>query len=251
MRSDTPRPTFWPIAQLEMEPRAALRDAAGTLPMRAVRYCEAVTSACGFGWWLYPPLDAILTFDGEVISYSFDDETFHTLSDAAPFPPGSLDETMCSPERADQAPARFTRLPEPGVVQVSLGVVARTAPGWSLLLRAPANLTTHPGAVVYEGLVETDSWRGPLFTNIRLTRTAPSTFRLHSGFPLVQAQPVPRWLHSKETMRDFSVADLSTMPAEDWAAWERTFVKPSEDEDRSPGEYAVAARKRQAQGCPA
>ena len=38
-------------------PQRADRSAAGTLPTRAFRYCEAATSASGFGWWLFPPMD--------------------------------------------------------------------------------------------------------------------------------------------------------------------------------------------------
>ena len=49
--------------------------------------------------------------------------------------------------------------------------MARTAPDWSLLIRAPANLASPGGYSLYEGIVETDRWFGPLFTNLRLTQT--------------------------------------------------------------------------------
>ena len=42
-------------------------------------------------------------------------------------------------------------LQEPGVVQIWSGLVARTAPGWSLLVRGPANLPRSLGYEVYEG----------------------------------------------------------------------------------------------------
>ena len=57
------------------------------------------------------------------------------------------------------------------MVQIWSGLVARTAPGWSLLVRGPANLPRNLAYEVYEGIVETDRWFGPLFTNIRFTRT--------------------------------------------------------------------------------
>src|SRR5207244_11955854 len=60
---------------------------------------------------------------------------------------------------------------EPGVVQIWSGLIARTAPEWSLLVRQPANLARSQGYENYEGIIETDRWFGPLFTNVRLTRT--------------------------------------------------------------------------------
>ena len=60
---------------------------------------------------------------------------------------------------------------KPANVQLWTGLIARTAPGWSLLVRAPANLPRSRGYDLYEGIVETDRWFGPLFTNMRLART--------------------------------------------------------------------------------
>jgi hypothetical protein len=45
-------------------PERANRSAAGTLPTRAYRYCEAVTSATAFGWWIFPPADLKVVWDG-------------------------------------------------------------------------------------------------------------------------------------------------------------------------------------------
>jgi len=58
-----------PIATIEkivpggLPPRRATRDAAGTLAVRAVRYCEPVTSASGFGWYVFPPIGFQVLFD--------------------------------------------------------------------------------------------------------------------------------------------------------------------------------------------
>ncbi len=71
--------------------------------------------------------------------------------------------------------------------------MARTAPGWSLLVRPPANLPRSLGYECFEGIVETDRWFGPLFVNLRLTRTnVPIEF--DADFPLLQVQPVHRSL---------------------------------------------------------
>jgi hypothetical protein len=52
---------FVPGCQLPMR---ADRAAAGTMPTRAFRYCEAMTSASGFGWYVFPPITFSLMWDG-------------------------------------------------------------------------------------------------------------------------------------------------------------------------------------------
>jgi hypothetical protein len=239
--------SFVPIP---MMPRPALRDAGGSLPIRAMRYCEAVTSACAFGWWLYPPMDAWLLWDGGTIFYSLDGEDFEPLDDSCEFP-GMADALADNaPEGvAPIASPLFTALQEPGIVQVSLGLVASTAPGWSLLLRRPANLPLFGGYDAMEGIVETDMWRAPLFINLRLTRTH-TPIRLHSMAPLVQAQPVPQWLYQPATMADMESGGLDKMTAQDWAAWNERFVEPASRPTRHDGEYATTSRKRQRGKCP-
>lgn len=246
-----PGARFLSLVPIAMTPRAAQRDAGGTLPIRAVRYCEAVTSACAFGWWLYPPMDAWLLWDGNTIFYSLDGEDYEPLDDSCEFP--GMAEALAEhvPEGIPPiASALFTALPEPGIVQVSLGLIASTAPGWSLLLRRPANLPLFGGYDALEGIVETDIWRAPLFINLRLTRTH-TPIRLHAMAPLVQAQPLPQWLYQPETMADLQCGGLDGMTPGDWSAWEERFVEPAERPLRRDGEYATASRKRQRGRCPA
>jgi hypothetical protein len=54
--------------------------------------------------------------------------------------------------------------------------------------------------------------RGPLFINLRLTRTH-SPIRLHATTPIVQAQPLPQWLYGGDTMKAMSVHTLDEMTA--------------------------------------
>jgi hypothetical protein len=54
-------------------PMRADKSAMGTLPVRAVRYCEALTSATAFGWWLFPPIDLELLWDGSDIFWRCDE----------------------------------------------------------------------------------------------------------------------------------------------------------------------------------
>ena len=55
------------------DPIPTSRDALGTLPMRAVRYCEAVTLASGFGGYLFPETDVSLRWDVSAMFYQLDD----------------------------------------------------------------------------------------------------------------------------------------------------------------------------------
>ena len=36
------------------------------MPMRAYRYCEAMTTASAFGWYLFPPMTFSLMWDGRM-----------------------------------------------------------------------------------------------------------------------------------------------------------------------------------------
>jgi hypothetical protein len=107
-----------------------------------------------------------------------------------------------------------------------------------------ANLPGAGGYVAYEGIVETDRWFGPLFTNLRLTRTH-TPVKLSSQFPLVQAQPLPRHIYTDATLNRMRVGDgLETLTAADWDAYRDTVVTPNQSPDRPFGGYATEARKR-------
>jgi hypothetical protein len=127
--------------------------------------------------------------------------------------------------------------------------MTRSAPGWHLLLRATANLPSPGGIVFYEGIVETDRWFGPLFTNLRFTRThVPVRFR--PDFPLLLAQPVPRMAYSDKTLAAMTVVpDLSGLRDSDWAEYRDTIVRPNSEPNRPFGGYATGARRRR-MGCP-
>src|SRR5271155_6251727 len=53
-------------------PRRADRSADGTLPVIDYRYCEAIASASAFGWYLYPPINFSLVWDGTEIAWTYE-----------------------------------------------------------------------------------------------------------------------------------------------------------------------------------
>ena len=142
------------------------------------------------------------------------------------------------------APPFLAKFVEPDIVQIWSGVIARTAPEWSLLVRPLANLPRRTGYELYEGIVETDRWFGPLFTNIRLTRTnVPVTFT--TDFPLFQAQPIPQAVYGDNYIEQFEVAEgLGQLGAADWQEYYDTVVEPCSDPERRRGRYGAVTRRR-------
>src|SRR5262245_21097399 len=53
-------------------PLRADRSAMGTLPTRAFRYCEAVTTASAFGWYLFAPLEFTVQWDGTEVLWTYE-----------------------------------------------------------------------------------------------------------------------------------------------------------------------------------
>ena len=112
------------------------------------------------------------------------------------------------------------------------------------------NLPAPGGYVAYEGIVETDRWFGPLFTNLRLTRT-DSPIRLRADYPLIQVQPLPRTLYTDDVLADMAIAGtLKDFSAQDWADYNTSIAEPSSRPNRPFGSYAVDGRKRRKSGCP-
>lgn len=233
-------------------PKRADRSGAGSLPGRAMRYCDALTTATGYGYWLFPPIDLHLLWDGEQIFWSYDtDAAWLPLSGAesgaAQFP-GFAEEfdQFAPPNLRGYSPPFLTALPELGGVQIWTGLLARTLPGWSLNVRMPVNLPGIPGLVSWEGLIESDHWYGPLFNNFRITRT-DFPVRLRSHVPFLQIQPVPQIAYSDEVLNNVPVRMPDDMSSADWRDF-GAVLQPSEEHGAHQGSYAVRLRKRR--GCP-
>lgn len=251
-RSSRPIAHFYRLIDEARLPQRADRSAAGTLPTRAYRYCEAVTTAAGFGWWVFPPTDLQFLWDGHDIFWQCTGwQEWLPLMPSAQFPDfvGRFDKTAPAPLKGCSPPF-LSALPEPGNLQIWTGLMARTAADWSLLIRAPANLPSPGGFSLYEGIVETDRWFGPLFTNLRFTRTDVPV-RLRADFPLAQVQPLPREAYADATLAAIDItADMPGLAAQDWTDYQATIAVPNDDPDRRFGGYAVATRKRSQPGCP-
>jgi hypothetical protein len=157
------------------EPQRADRAAAGSMPLRAFRYCEAMTTASAFGWYLFPPMSFSLMWDGRLeVLWTYEGADGWFPLKRAQFPNFAPEFDKAAPEDVRGYSPPFLGAStdgEPGLIQVWTGWVARTAADWSLLVRPPANIPRSLGVESYEGIVETDRWFGPLFVNMRLIRT--------------------------------------------------------------------------------
>jgi hypothetical protein len=223
----------------------------GHLPIRAARYCDSAATASSFGWWLFPPMDFSLLWDGRRILWTWGGRTDWLLLDAAQFPGYAAEFDAAAPhEMRGFSPPFLTALPEPGHVQVWTGFFARSAPGWSLLVRPPANIEPARDVLTYEGIVEADSWFGPVFTNLRLTRQ-DEPVKFQAARPFLQVQPVQRQSYTEATMNSVSLLhDIDGFTTADWADYGRTIVKRSQNPPDRPGAYAIAARRRRKRECP-
>ncbi len=243
--------TFYRLFPQCRMPQRADRAAGGTIPTRAFRYCEAIASASSYGWYVFPPINFSQIWDGSDVMWTYEgEENWYPLRSAQLPDFSDYFDDNAPDDIKTFAPPFLSVLIEPGIVQIWSGLFARTAPDWSLLVRPLANLPRRQGYEPYEGIVEADRWFGPLFDNIRLTRTdVPIEFR--TDLPLFQVQPVPRFVYADETLAAFeTVPDLAQFGSGDWDAYRETIVGPNSTPERRPGRYAVTARKRPGSACP-
>ena len=182
-----------------------------------------------------------MVWDGVEIAWTYEGaEDWYPLR-GAQFPGFRRLFESAAPETAKHlAPTFLASAREPGVVQIWSGYLARTAPGWSLLSRGPANIPRTQGYEHYEGIIESDCWFGPLFTNIRLTRTN-SPVEFHVRYPLFQVQPLLRQCYGEPSFE--VVGSMSELSADDWRAFETT-MRPNTDQMRMLGHYAADTRRR-------
>ena len=232
-----------PTARL---PRRADRSVGGVIPARALRYCEAITTASGFGWYVFLPISFKVVWDGHDMLWTYDgaDEWLPLTRDAVQYPHFREQfDQIAPPAVRGFSPPFLTPSIQPGGLQVWTGCLAKTAPGWNLLIRGVANLAKSASYQMFEGMVETDTWFGPLFDNVRIMKTdVPIEFR--SDEPFLQVQPVRKEVCADKFLQNFAVRELDQLSPEHWEAFRRTVVAPNTEPERKLGKYAVSVRKQ-------
>ena len=246
-----PRMTFYTAIPGCRTPIRADPSVLGTLPARGFQYCEALRAASSFGWYVFPPIDFTLQWDGSQVIWSYRGAKAWYPLTSAQFPGYQAVFDRVAPSRLRGfSPPFLTSLIEPGVVQVWTGLMIESAADWSALVRPPANLPRNLAFDVYEGIVETDRWFGPLFTNIRLIKT-DLPIHFSTEIPLLQVQPLQRSTYAEEVSNGFAlIADPGGFSDEAWSRYEQTIVKPNLDPQRPVAAYATSVRRRRKSGCP-
>lgn len=188
-------------------PEPASSTVRGILPVRGVQQCAPLTDASGFGWYTFPPVDFALRWDGQTIDFSRlvanEPAEWRSLSGGYEV---ALDEDQAAlaraPERFKADFGIFThhdgRLPfinmDPrlgNACEITPGLLARTPPGWSLLVRNPPNWPPVHDHQILEGVVDTD-WFGSHVPVIVRLPEVNRVVRFYRSYPWAVLQPVPR-----------------------------------------------------------
>ncbi|MBV0910813.1 DUF6065 family protein [Anianabacter salinae] len=192
-----------------------------------------------------------MTFSGYDIRFSLDEgDTWHPLDDAIQYPGFRTRFDESAPERIrGYSPPFLARTADRDILQVWTGALARTRPGLHSYVRGPVNLRRTDAYEVLEGVIQTDWWFGPLFTNIRLLKTDVPIF-LNKDAPFIQVQPLPVELMKDKALGDAPVAHgLDALTEQDWTAYADTVVRRMQTRQRL-GDYAVEARRKGKSGDP-
>ena len=152
-------------------PMRADRTALGGIPAAAHQYCEALCSASAFGWYVFPPTDIRLRWDGAEVFHEIEGEWRPLVATQLPDFVDYWDE-HCPEDMQGRSPPYVSPLFVPGIVQIWSGLLVSTVEDWSVLIRPPANIPHTRAFSCFEGIVETDRFKPcPLFINIRLHET--------------------------------------------------------------------------------
>ncbi|MFM2666682.1 DUF6065 family protein [Vibrio mediterranei] len=227
----------WPESPL---PTKAGPSIAGNIPTRAHQFCEPFLAANSMGYLVYPPIDFNLFWDGAQAFVQFLDRDDWILIDKV-FLPDSIDiwKEMVDEELLDTLPPFLEAFSERGVLQLWSGYFAETSPGDSLWIRNPINYDRSHSYQIIEGIVETDWWSGPLFTNIEFTKTdVPISFRKDT--PFLQVFTLPKTYHDRESIRKVEKGDFIDLVSEDYL--QRMKDTASRRNSGKPGSYRRKVR---------
>lgn len=222
----------------------AQASADGSIPARAFQFCEPFIAANRIGVLVYPPVDFSLFWTGSDILIRMPEINDWILLDRV-FLPNFHDHWVAhAPQNAHTSMPTFAEaFPERGVVQLWSGYFLSTQEGDSTWVRGPINQQQSDTHYLIEGIVETDWWTGPLFTNIQITKTdRPVKFEVNR--PLMQVFTVPAVSHRRNAEPPQIIEHLPQGDTQFWNTYvENTYRRNSE----KPGSYRRISRSRELQ----
>ncbi|MCJ7872775.1 DUF6065 family protein [Phaeobacter sp. J2-8] len=237
--------TFYSVHDDLKPPMKADTGALGRLPLSAFQYCEALRTASALGWYVFPPRDFSLLFDGKEV-FLADESEWRALRSE---PLGPEMETAWEKDfAADYGPLPnfLEDLSDTGIVQIWTGYFVKTDPGEALQIRPLANVHTKSAYWCYEGIVETDHFAPcPLFINIQLTRTMSEIF-FPRDFPLFQVAV----LQKADLKKNAQHAVHSIFDADFPTAGLANTLRSASNPRKAPGQYGANIRRNSKSRCP-
>jgi hypothetical protein len=243
--------TFYKVFPEAILPMRADKAALGAIPASAHQYCEPVRVASGLGWYIFPPIDIRLKFNGSDV-FRETDGGWEPLGVA--YLPG-MDEYWdqhCPPALKGHAPYYLSAVQgSRGIVQIWSGLLIGSKRGWSVNVRPLVNYPQSQLHACFEGIIETDRFKPcPLFVNLQLLATNIPIDFPHSR-PLFQVQAISRQTYSAEGQSAENIIGLAPPSQEmtgfsqkDWGAYRKTIRTDAPEDDHRAGQYASSVRKR-------
>lgn len=234
---------------------SASSDVGGTLPVAAVQFCPPVQTGSSIGYYLYPPRSFALHWDGSRsrVSWTTDEESrpdrwvpldggvdaFLPRTPDSPIP-ATAPQREAARNTLDMSRGAPFISASPRLqdhMEITTGIIAKTPPGYGLLVRPPAGIPSGRGAFLYDGFLETDWYRSYIPLVLRLTSTDPVIFP--STIPLAQLQVIP--------IPGQAPPPKVTKGLEHWpdSIWQEFFRQRTERNrpGHTPGSYGRASRR--------
>jgi hypothetical protein len=231
--------SIYPDAPLPVPARDVLP---GALPLSAVRKCPPVTTASSIGWLLSPPVSFAVRWAGDDLWWAQVDDDTDERDDWQRVTPGgprvlALSDALrevVGTRRAEIEATGLSAMPlldpspngDPREFQLISGMVASTATGWALLVRAVPNRPRPSGAYdVVEGVVET-AWSGhvlPVMVRLR-SEGREVRFSRHQAMALLQPIAVASYARESSGVQAAG-AGVSSWPDEIWERFVRGRVE--------------------------
>jgi hypothetical protein len=126
--------TFYRLIPDCRVPKRGDRSVGGTVPTRAFRYCEPLCQASAFGWYLFPPLNFELKWEGaRDIFWRSDEQDEWQYLDSIQYPgfANYFDERVPA-EAREFSPPFLTNGLESGLVQIWTQAGRQPCPQWWL-----------------------------------------------------------------------------------------------------------------------
>jgi Family of unknown function (DUF6065) len=200
-------------------PEPASPTVRGILPARGVQMCPPVTEGSGFGWYVYPPLDFALRWDGQTMEFA-------RLADNEPAGWQSLAGGYDLWLEEDQ--------------EVLLGLIARTPEGWSLLMRDVPNWPKARDHQILEGVIDTAWYGGPIPIMVRMLETG-RVVRFYRTIPMAVAQLLLRIaIEASQKSPAEPVSGIQNFPDDVW----QRFVEHRRRRVRGKGRGTYRAQQR-------